>query len=118
MGRQWAVDETWEGRGIVTYPTRAEAISAYRTMYDLPTRLLLTRTSLADPWMGDDPVDHKVTIRLRYANGGRTPWKWEGRCACGWVCQSWAWRREPYNYGNEADGTGALPIALEHVGLV
>lgn len=40
---EWAVDESWEGRGIVVYPTPSAAAAAFRTLYDLPTRRLLTR---------------------------------------------------------------------------
>jgi len=30
---------------------------------------------------------------LRYANEGRTPWKWHGLCPCGWNILSWDWNR-------------------------
>jgi len=32
---------------------------------------------------------HFVTVRLEYANGGKTPWKRRGKCTCGWQCLSW-----------------------------
>lgn len=59
---------------------------------------------------------HRVRIRLRYTEN-RIPWKWDGRCVCGWRCLSWAWiRTEAYGYEyDDADGTGALPMALEHL---
>ena len=45
---------------------------------------------------------HFVTIRLEYANEGRTPWKRRGRCTCGWQCLSW-------------DGLRPILTASEHV---
>ena len=50
----------------------------------------------------------RVRIVLRHNENG-TPWKWCGYCTCGWGCMSWAWRRE--------DETGALPMALDHLGI-
>lgn len=57
--------------------------------------------------LGDAPLDtgHRVTIRLSYLN--TTPYKWRGRCTCGWRCMSWNW--------SLADGSGALPMSLEHL---
>lgn len=49
---------------------------------------------------------HRVKIRLRYTANG-VPWKWWAECECGWKCMSWQWLRE--------DGTGTLPMALEHL---
>ena len=46
--------------------------------------------------------EHFVTIRLEYANGGRTPWKRRGRCTCGWQVLSW-------------DGLRPILYATEHV---
>lgn len=69
-------------------------------------------------------MTHHVTIHLRYV--GTTPWKWEGRCTCGWVCQSWSWsrplqaERRGINLWLEENGSaegGALPMTLDHVGL-
>jgi len=59
-----------------------------------------------------DKKQHKVKINLTYAYGAaHIPYKWAGYCTCGWNCLSWAWRREE-------DGSGALAMSLEHVGLL
>jgi len=49
---------------------------------------------------------HHVTIRLQYKYGA--PWKWRGRCTCGWVCLSWQW------IAVDRPG-GTLPMALDHL---
>ena len=56
-----------------------------------------------------DHTKPRVTIRLLYSGEARTPYKWEGKCTCGWRVLSWQWQR--------ANGSGALPSSLEHVGL-
>lgn len=80
--------------------------------------------------------DHKVRVRLVWLRKGvaiepgadRTgaaPYKWIGECVCGWRCMSWAFDRrldaalDPAHVaeGNSPTG-GALPMALEHVGLL
>jgi hypothetical protein len=40
---EWAVDESWDGCGIVEYGDEDEARRAYRVQYDNPTRRLLAR---------------------------------------------------------------------------
>lgn len=47
-GPQWAVDETWDGLGVVQYIDEEEARRAYRVQYDNPTRRLLRR--YVTPW--------------------------------------------------------------------
>lgn len=57
--------------------------------------------------------DHHVTIRLLHIDVGdeRIPYKWRGDCTCGYGCISWQW------VAVDRPG-GALPMALEHVGLI
>lgn len=58
--------------------------------------------------------DHRITIRLVYREIGeelRIPWKWRGSCTCGYRCLSWQW------IAVDRPG-GALPMALEHLGLI
>lgn len=67
--------------------------------------------SLRGCYMENDKK-HKVSIHLTYIDVGiKLPYKWGGKCTCGWECLSWAWRREE-------DGSGTLAMSLEHVGLL
>jgi len=50
----------------------------------------------------------RVRIRLLRTVRG-TPYKWRAACRCGWRALSWAWLRE--------NRTGALVMALQHVGI-
>lgn len=55
---------------------------------------------------------HKVKVKLTYLELGeeRIPYKWRADCNCGWTGISWQW------IAVDRPG-GALPMALEHVGL-
>ena len=65
--------------------------AARRVKHGVRIRLLrLTSTGVVDP---DGPITGQ----------------WEGTCLCGWRCLCWSWG-DPWR--------GALPAALEHVGLV
>lgn len=64
-----------------------------------------------------DKLLHKATVRLTYTASG-TPYKWSSRCACGWRGLSWQWRRVDEEEGELPYVTGALALALEHVGLL
>lgn len=84
----------------------------------------------------------KVRVSLSYLDDGivvprRTlvPYKWRAECSCGWFGISWSWDREWECYSSSrwthTDGPdpeqwkvengepvgGALPMALQHVGL-
>lgn len=50
----------------------------------------------------------RVRVRLVRTISG-TPWKWRASCRCGWRALSWQWLRE--------NRTGALVMALQHVGI-
>lgn len=62
--------------------------------------------------MRQTTADHHVTVGLTYVAGAdaRIPYKWRAKCQCGWTGLSWQW------VAVDRPG-GALPMALEHVGL-
>jgi hypothetical protein len=57
---------------------------------------------------------HHAKVVLRTIEG--VPWKWEARCTCGWIAQSWAWDRTRQGGYGPGETGGALPMALDHVG--
>lgn len=48
---------------------------------------------------------HRPRVFLSYF-WGDVPYKWRGKCDCGWACMSWQWQRD--------DGSGAFSMALDH----
>ncbi len=93
------------------YCERPEGHTRHHLRMDLLGRIVAT-------WGGPE---HVVTVRLLRTRWG-TPWKWQGRCTCGWACLSWQWDRAWLSAYDPAWITeaqvltgGAMPMSLDHL---
>lgn len=77
--------------------------------------------------------EHRMRVWFgKDSTGLGHPYKWNGVCTCGWMCMSWSWDRrydvimsgqtysewtQEQGYEDDMPYGGAMPMALEHVGI-